>query len=99
MPEMLLHRAEVPVAAAEQLHEIQRKRAVDLTQILRQREAQPELRGDLVATIRQDLKRQLSCPAQLPVVLGQLGRNRHQGAPSLASAGRIACRATSSTLQ
>ena len=64
-----------------ELLEVQRKRAVDLTQIIRELEAQPELSGHLVAAIGQDLEREMTGADQLTVVLGQLrGDSDQRGA-------------------
>src|SRR5262249_38517988 len=52
--------------------EIERERAVDLTQVLREAESEAESCGHLVPAIGEDLEREVSMSGQLPVVLGQL---------------------------
>src|SRR5436309_1679519 len=68
-----------PRSVAVVLRDVERKRGVDGAQVIRQRERQPEPRGDGVAAVGEDREAELAAADQLTVVLGQLRRERHQG--------------------
>lgn len=59
--------------------EIERKGAIQVPKILRQREAEAELCRHLIAMVAQDLERKLSGPDELPIVFRQLWRDRYEG--------------------
>src|ERR1043166_4269361 len=67
-----------PRRVAVELREIERERGVEIAQVLGQGEPQAELRRHLAATVGQDLEAELAMLDQLTVVLGELGRDRHE---------------------
>src|SRR5215470_17452687 len=70
-----------PRGIAVELLEVQGEREIELVKIVGQPEAQPESARYLVATVGEDLEREVPGPNQLPVVLRQLRRDGHEARP------------------
>src|SRR5262245_39868756 len=67
-----------PRGIAVELLEVQGEREIELVKIVWEREAQPESARHLVATVSEDLEREVPGPNQLSVVFGQLRRDGHE---------------------
>src|SRR5262249_24950172 len=67
-----------PRSIAVELLEVQGEGEIELVEVVREREAQPEAVSHLIAAVGEDLEREVPGADQLSIVVGQLRRDGHE---------------------